>query len=431
MFERRRRAAGEPGEQAPDPLGEREVRPHALRRLGRGDVDGERHEVAAQREHDLLRDRLPRLVLRLGGRRAEVRRDDHVVEREQRRLGRRLLRERVDRGTAEAAVGDRGGQRVLVDDAAAARVDQPHARLRVREHRRVDRARPSPASSSRGSRRSRRPRRALRSSARARRRVGGRDRRSRTGRTRRAACRTRARAARRARRRGRGRRCRASCRAARRLPTSSGSTRPPSDRRWPAARCAPARAAARACARPPTGCSTAARSRPSRRGAWPRRRRRCRARSRRGRRRRDRSPASSTSAVTWVALRITSACAPLTASSSCSGRETGLHVDVEAGGAHGVEPALGEGFGDENTRCHRREGRRLRRAGRRSGAHLHRGRRRRARTTAGRSRAHRTPRRERSRPWPRRAAARTARASSCGVRPAISRPSTPSNDGKQ
>ena len=31
------------------------------------------------------------------------------------------------------------------------------------------------------------------------------------------------------------------------------------------------------------------------------------------------------------------------------GRETGLDLDVEAGGAHRVEPAFGEWFGDENT----------------------------------------------------------------------------------
>ena len=226
--ERRRRAAREAGEQPPDALGERQVRAHALRRLGRGDVDGERHEVAAQREHDLLGDRLPRLVLRLGGRRAEVRRDDDVVEREQRRLGGRLLRERVDRGAAEPAVGDRGRQRVLVDDAAPARVDRAAcpglacastaaltspivsgvlvAWIETKSHDRdelLDRRHELHAE------------------------LAGAIRRSRTGRTRRAACRTRAHAARRARRRARGRRCRASCRAARRLPTSSGSTRRP------------------------------------------------------------------------------------------------------------------------------------------------------------------------------------------------------------
>ena len=86
----RRAPPASAGEQPPEPLGERQERPHRLGRLGRGDVDGERHEVAAQREHDLLGDRLARLVLRLGRRRAEVRRDDDVVELEQRRLGGRL-----------------------------------------------------------------------------------------------------------------------------------------------------------------------------------------------------------------------------------------------------------------------------------------------------------------------------------------------------
>ena len=49
--------------------------------------------------------------------------------------------------------------------------------------------------------------------------------------------------------------------------------------------------------------------------------------------------------MTCVALRITSAAAPSTARSSSLGREPGLHVDVEPGGAHRLEPALGEGFG--------------------------------------------------------------------------------------
>ena len=36
------------------------------------------------------------------------------------------------------------------------------------------------------------------------------------------------------------------------------------------------------------------------------------------------------------------------------GGEAGLDFDVETGRPHGVEPALGERLGDENTRCHRR-----------------------------------------------------------------------------
>ena len=40
--------------------------------------------------------------------------------------------------------------------------------------------------------------------------------------------------------------------------------------------------------------------------------------------------------------------------SSCCRREAGLHVDVEAGGAHRVEPAFGERFGDEDAGGHDR-----------------------------------------------------------------------------
>ena len=137
------------------------------------------------------------------------------------------------------------------------------------------------------------------------------------------------------------------------------------------------------------------------------------------------------------------------------GREPEPHVDLEAGAAHGLEPALGELLGDQHA-VHRAEARRSARSSpeRLAGATCHAttpewpsglpreelrrcarrprpGRRRRGRTTGGRSRARRTPRRARSRPWPRRAAARTARASWSGVRPASSRPSTPSNEGKQ
>ena len=59
------------------------------------------------------------------------------------------------------------------------------------------------------------------------------------------------------------------------------------------------------------------------------------------------SAASSTSAVTWVALRITSADAPRTASSSSLGDRPEPDVDLEPGGAHGLEPALGELLADQ------------------------------------------------------------------------------------
>ena len=60
-------------------------------------------------------------------------------------------------------------------------------------------------------------------------------------------------------------------------------------------------------------------------------------------------PAASTSAVTWVALRITRRRDAGQRRAELLGRETGLDLDVEAGGAHRVEPAFGEWFGDENT----------------------------------------------------------------------------------
>ena len=41
-------AAGERGEQPAEPLGERQERLHRRARLGRGEVDGERHELAAR-----------------------------------------------------------------------------------------------------------------------------------------------------------------------------------------------------------------------------------------------------------------------------------------------------------------------------------------------------------------------------------------------
>ena len=61
------------------------------------------------------------------------------------------------------------------------------------------------------------------------------------------------------------------------------------------------------------------------------------------------SPASSTSAVTCVALRITSADAPLHRVEQLGGREPEPDVDLEPGGRHRLEPAVGEPLGDENA----------------------------------------------------------------------------------
>ena len=75
------------------------------------------------------------------------------------------------------------------------------------------------------------------------------------------------------------------------------------------------------------------------------------------------SAASSTSAVTWVALRITSADAPRDRVEQRLGSESEAHVDLEPGAAHGLEPALGELLGDQHA-LHRAEARRSARSGR-------------------------------------------------------------------
>ena len=143
-------AAGERGEQPTESLGERHERLHGRVRLGGGEVDRERHELAAQREHDLLGDGLARLVLRLDRGRAEVRRDHDVVELEQRRLGGGLVREHVERGARDPALAHRVGEGGLVDDAAAGGVDDPQRRLGVGEQLGRDQARRCRASSAGG-----------------------------------------------------------------------------------------------------------------------------------------------------------------------------------------------------------------------------------------------------------------------------------------
>jgi hypothetical protein len=64
-------------------------------------------------------------------------------------------------------------------------------------------------------------------------------------------------------------------------------------------------------------------------------------------------PAASTSAVTWVALRITSAATPGSAAQSSSGVSPVL-PRRQARVAHRAEPALGEWFGNGHGRPDRR-----------------------------------------------------------------------------
>ena len=67
--------------------------------------------------------------------------------------------------------------------------------------------------------------------------------------------------------------------------------------------------------------------------------------------------------MTWVALRITSADASRDRVEQRLGSESEAHVDLEPGAAHGVEPAVGELFGDQHA-LHRAEARRSARSGR-------------------------------------------------------------------
>ena len=72
------------GEQPAETLCEWHERLHRRVRLGGREVHRERHELAPQREHHLLGDRLAGLVLGFDRGGAEVRRDHHRVELEQR-----------------------------------------------------------------------------------------------------------------------------------------------------------------------------------------------------------------------------------------------------------------------------------------------------------------------------------------------------------
>ena len=81
---------------------------------------------------------MPGAVLRLRGRRAEVRSDDDVVAAEQRVLGEGLRREDVEGRAADLARLEAGLERIEVDELAARAVDDPHAVLHLRDRLGVD-----------------------------------------------------------------------------------------------------------------------------------------------------------------------------------------------------------------------------------------------------------------------------------------------------
>ena len=92
-------------------------------------VDRVRDELAGQREPHRPGHLGARLLLRLGRAGAQVRGAHHGRELEQRVAGGRLGGEHVDARPGHPAFLQREGQRVLIDDAAAGRVHDPHGGL--------------------------------------------------------------------------------------------------------------------------------------------------------------------------------------------------------------------------------------------------------------------------------------------------------------
>ena len=121
-----------PGERREDPaelLHERDPGADLLGDDAAGDVDRVGHELAGEGQAHRPGHRDAGLLLRLVGRGAEVRGDDDVLEGEERRVGGRLVGEDVEPGAGDPALLERVVERVLVDDAAAGRVDDAHGRL--------------------------------------------------------------------------------------------------------------------------------------------------------------------------------------------------------------------------------------------------------------------------------------------------------------
>ena len=112
-----------------------------LRRLfgaDRGEVDGIGDGAAGEIVRHLLGDLQRDVFLRLRGRGAEMRRADHVRQREQRIVGRRLGHEHVERRSGDAPRRQRLEQSRLVDQPAAGAIDQAQALFRQLQRFGVD-----------------------------------------------------------------------------------------------------------------------------------------------------------------------------------------------------------------------------------------------------------------------------------------------------
>ena len=137
-FEVRGLAVEQAADEAPQCLGESHEGPHHVGHFAGRHVHGEGHEVPGEGELHLLGDGDARLVLRLGGRGAEVRYDYDRGKFEQRRLSRRLLLEDVQRRALDVAALYRRGEVGLVHDAPARDVDDAHALLGLFQRLRVE-----------------------------------------------------------------------------------------------------------------------------------------------------------------------------------------------------------------------------------------------------------------------------------------------------
>ena len=137
----RDRAVGEAGEDLAELLHQRDPGTHGGVDDSAGDVHGVGDELAREREAHGARDRDARLLLCLVSRRPEVRGHDDVVEREQRRVGRRLVHEHVEPGAGDDTGRQRAVQRVLVDEPASRDVHDVRGRLHAGELRVGDHAR--------------------------------------------------------------------------------------------------------------------------------------------------------------------------------------------------------------------------------------------------------------------------------------------------
>ena len=97
-----------------------------LTRLDDGDVDRRLHDLAVESSSDLLRDDETCPILRLRRRAGEMRRDDDLLELEERPRV-RLVLEHVERCSGDLPGADRRSERLLVEQPAAGRVHDPHS----------------------------------------------------------------------------------------------------------------------------------------------------------------------------------------------------------------------------------------------------------------------------------------------------------------